>query len=272
MTGASGSFYSTGESVNTGEVRLIVGWEQTFNPGDTFSTITITAQLQRQYDTTYSLGGTWYAWATGGVSVNGTYAVQWKSRSTTAALSQAGRVGWSATGTVTVEHTGATTVPIKIDKINWNNTAYSVSSVTIAEKTETVTLAAITQPHTLSVTQGTGTSLTVNRTSSPTGGAETGVITDGATIYDGDTLQISATAASGYALNSLTVNGEGIASGDTITVSGDVSIVSTGKQQGLVYIDTGSGWEAYQAYIDNGTSWDMCAPYVSDGTNWNLMS
>lgn len=29
---------------------------------------------------------------------------------------------------------------------------------------------------------------------------------------------------------------------------------------GVIYIDNGSGFEAYQVYIDNGTSWDFVHP------------
>lgn len=41
---------------------------------------------------------------------------------------------------------------------------------------------------------------------------------------------------------------------------------------GLVYIDTGSGFTAYQGYIDNGTSWDLAVPYIDSGTNWDMYS
>lgn len=40
--------------------------------------------------------------------------------------------------------------------------------------------------------------------------------------------------------------------------------------QGLVYIDNGTSWDAYEVYIDNGTSWDKYIPYIDDGTSWNL--
>lgn len=46
--------------------------------------------------------------------------------------------------------------------------------------------------------------------------------------------------------------------------------VSLGYNSGLVYIDNGSGFTAYQVYIDNGTSWDLCIPYIDNGTSWDL--
>lgn len=41
---------------------------------------------------------------------------------------------------------------------------------------------------------------------------------------------------------------------------------------GLVYIDTGSGFERYLVYVDNGTGWDHCIPYIDDGTSWVMCS
>lgn len=48
--------------------------------------------------------------------------------------------------------------------------------------------------------------------------------------------------------------------------------VSMGYNTGLVYIDNGSGLEAYQAYIDNGTGWDLCIPHIDNGTGWDVYS
>jgi hypothetical protein len=39
---------------------------------------------------------------------------------------------------------------------------------------------------------------------------------------------------------------------------------------GLVYIDNGTGWDAYQVYIDNGTTWDLYVPYIDNGSSWDL--
>lgn len=40
--------------------------------------------------------------------------------------------------------------------------------------------------------------------------------------------------------------------------------------QGVIYIDNGTGFDAYQVYIDNGESWDLYIPYVDDGTDFVL--
>lgn len=46
-------------------------------------------------------------------------------------------------------------------------------------------------------------------------------------------------------------------------------ITVTYEPKGVVYIDNGSGFEAYQCYIDNGTSWDLYEPYIDNGTSWD---
>ncbi len=40
--------------------------------------------------------------------------------------------------------------------------------------------------------------------------------------------------------------------------------------QGVVYIDNGTSFDAYQVYIDNGTSWDLYIPYIDNGTEFVL--
>ncbi len=62
---------------------------------------------------------------------------------------------------------------------------------------------------------GSGYSVSVSRTSSPYGGARTGSISSGSTVYYGDTLKITYTADSG-----LTIASTGA---DSITVSGNVT-------------------------------------------------
>lgn len=120
----------------------------------------------------------------------------------------------------------------------------------------------------LSITAETGSTITVNRTSSPVG--LTGAISDGATIYAGDVLTITFEADSGYEIVTHTVNGASFASGGTHTVEADVVIVITANRLGLIYIDNGTKVEAYMIYIDNGSSWDQYIPYVDNGSGWDL--
>lgn len=48
------------------------------------------------------------------------------------------------------------------------------------------------------------------------------------------------------------------------------SLVATETLSGLVYIDNGTSWEAYEVYIDNGTSWEQYIPYIDTGTGWDM--
>ena len=74
--------------------------------------------------------------------------------------------------------------------------------------------------YTLSVT-GTNASVTVKRANR--------TITSGTEIYVDDVLKITATAASGYELSTLTVNGVSFTSGQTYTVQGNTTIVAVAK-------------------------------------------
>lgn len=46
--------------------------------------------------------------------------------------------------------------------------------------------------------------------------------------------------------------------------------VYIGYNNGIVYIDTGSGADAYQVYIDNGSSWGLCIPHIDNGSGWDM--
>lgn len=48
----------------------------------------------------------------------------------------------------------------------------------------------------------------------------------------------------------------------TITVTYD-------SDDGVIYIDNGTTFEAYQIYIDNGTGWDLYIPYIDNGSSWD---
>ena len=76
--------------------------------------------------------------------------------------------------------------------------------------------------HKLSISAGTGTSITVdNSTAGKTG------LTSGALIVAGDVLKISFAANTGYELKTHTVNGSSFTSGGSLTVSGNVTVAAT---------------------------------------------
>lgn len=86
-----------------------------------------------------------------------------------------------------------------------------------------------TSKFTLSVSAGTGSSVTVNRTTSALGTslAATGKLSNGASVYKGDKLQITFTPSTNYGIDKHTVNGNAFTSGNTHTVSANVTVVAT---------------------------------------------
>lgn len=85
-----------------------------------------------------------------------------------------------------------------------------------------------TSKFTLSISAGTGSSITVNRTSSSVG-LSTGNLSNGAAVYKNDILKISASPNTNYRLLTLTVNNSNFTSGNSYTVSGNVTVASTAQ-------------------------------------------
>ena len=50
----------------------------------------------------------------------------------------------------------------------------------------------------------------------------------------------------------------------------DASIIFTTTPQGLVYIDNGTTFEAYQVFIDDGSKWEQYMPYIDNGSDWDM--
>lgn len=85
-----------------------------------------------------------------------------------------------------------------------------------------------TAKYSLSVAAGTGSSITVNRTSSSVG-LNTGNLSNGATIYKDDKLKITFSPNTNYKLLTTKVNNANFTSGNTHTVAGNVSVTSTAQ-------------------------------------------
>ena len=164
-------------------------------------------------------------------------------------------LGWSLSSTAT---TASYT-----DGQNWNRSNGNNYTLYAVWKLNT---------YTLSISAGTGSTVTVDRTSSPKGGASTGSLNSGAIIYYSDVLNITFGAESGYEIETHTVNGSTFASGDSHTVTSAVVVVATAKQMGLVLVYGEASFQKYLIYIYNGADWDMYIPYVYDGAAWILCS
>ena len=83
------------------------------------------------------------------------------------------------------------------------------------------------KPYSLSISAGSNTTVTVNRTSSPNQHATTGTLSSGSVVYYGDVLTISYSVSSGYAIETHTVNGTTFTSGQSFTVTSAISVVTT---------------------------------------------
>ena len=88
-----------------------------------------------------------------------------------------------------------------------------------------ITSATSATAYTLTLTQGSNSTISVNRSSSNF--TSTGALSNGAKLYSGDKLTITFSAASGYNVGTHTVNGSTFTSGNTHTVSGNVTVVSS---------------------------------------------
>lgn len=129
------------------------------------------------------------------------------------------------------------------------------------------TLYAVWKINTYKITLPTGTGYTIKAVSGYS-----------SPVDYGGTYKFTVTISTGY------IKGDGFAvkaNGTTLTPSGSTYTISNIKAAqtitvngvelgGLVYIDNGTGFVAYQVYIDNGTEWVQYMPYIDNGTGWDL--
>lgn len=112
---------------------------------------------------------------------------------------------------------------------NYNGTSptaikYGTTDLTVLKYGDTAVWG---KPYTLTISAGSNTTITVNRTSSPNQHASTGALSSGSVIYYGDTLTISYSVSSGYNINTHTINGTTFTSGTSHTVTGAVTVVTS---------------------------------------------
>ena len=103
---------------------------------------------------------------------------------------------------------------------------YSGVSVGTITASATINLDAI-PTYSLSISAGTGSNITVNRTSS--GYGKTGNLSNGARLYYNDKLKITFTPSTNYTISTHTVNGSTFSSGNTYTVTSNVSVAATAQ-------------------------------------------
>lgn len=211
----SGSFYN----YPVQQFGLYCEWTGAQNRGGNYTTITLNVYL-RYY--TINVG----ARDNGSVNIGGTL-----QGFSTPAIKDMSSSSWHnvllATKTQKVVHNANGTKTGVTLSASWSfNGTYSGTRVNTITASTTVDLDSIAT-YTLTTSAGTGSSITVNRTSS--GYGATGNLNSGARLYYGDKLRITFTANANYALATHTVNNSTFTSGNTYTVSGNTSVASTAQ-------------------------------------------
>lgn len=156
----------------------------------------------------------------------------------------------------------------QLDSHTVNGQAFtSGNNYTVIGAVNVAAIASVLQ-YALSIFEGPQTSIVVNRTSSPLEGAATGALTDGATIYYNDVLEITFAASLGFSLSTHTVNESTFESGDDITVTSDIYVAATSNVDCFVEIGNDVNFDQYTIHIGNGTSFDTYQAYIGNGTSW----
>ena len=108
-----------------------------------------------------------------------------------------------------------------------NEWAGKIVTLKIADGIINNVLFSVSKTYTITTNAGAGSTINVNRAASNVG--TTGNIASGAIIYNGDALTINFVPDSNYEVLVHTVNGATFTSGNTYTVSSNVSVISTAR-------------------------------------------
>lgn len=127
-----------------------------------------------------------------------------------------------------------------------NGASFSSGGTHTVTGAVSVAATAARRTYTLSISAGTGSTVTVRRNGA--------ALSNGAVITHGDVLTISFAAQTGYELLTHTVNGASFSSGGTHTVTGAVTVAATARRLGLVRLDTGSAVRPCRLLLDTGSA------------------
>ena len=222
---ASSGYWDIASYSGSPTYTLRINWSETYNASTNKHRITITSVEVPTGNIYGSAGGT--------ISINGTVILDCDTSSgkyyinTSSSRTLMGPGNTPATGYVDIAGSSSSGVTVSISVGGNNGYGFTFATATSQvawvkgnQDIETI--------YTLSVSAGTGSTITVNRTS-PANNAGTGALSNGTKIYAGDVLTISFAAASNYQLFTHTVNGSTFTSGGTKTVSGNVSVAATAQ-------------------------------------------
>lgn len=170
------------------------------------------------------------------------------------------------TGSTTLTHDSSGNASVSITFLkNTQSTFYlyyasgNIRNSSISSGTEKVLYFNVPQDYTLTISQGTGTTITVTRISSNV--TYTGTLYNNSTIWAGDVLTITIYSLTGYTLKTHTVNGSTFTSGGSVSVSGNIVVSATATANlYTLSISTNTGIsvtvynETEQKYCYNGSS------------------
>ena len=123
----------------------------------------------------------------------------------------------------------------------------------------------------LSMSTTEGVNVSVTRVSSEATTTIAGQLHNGSTIYHNDVVRVEFSCVSGYILDTCTVNGVAFTSGDTITVTGNLTVSASAKRNGTpqtAHIDNGVGLVGYLVCVEDGLVWNEYSECVDTGSSW----
>jgi uncharacterized repeat protein (TIGR02543 family) len=248
-----------------------VGATETITSGATANIYKIT--LDNQEATTAGTQETWYRYKSTSV-VSGTTCYYYTNSSLTTCLSggytisKPEKTGYTFKGYYTAVNGGGTQYITSAGA--FTNNLYNKMPSSDINTLSTLYAKWTPLSYTLTITPGTGTTITVNRQSS-TGGGATGNLSSGATIYYGDVLKISVSANTGYTSASVKVNNSAFTSGNNHTVSGNVTVTSTASKikYTITFNANGGSVSPTSKQADYNTAWGSLPTPTYAGYNFN---
>lgn len=229
---------------NKTDFKVRVNWSETYDAGTNTSVVTVTSV---QFKSTSLEGFTYYP--DGLVKINGQTVMTMSSYNGTHYCTSDAVNTWCSikigdshvveTGSTTVVHDedGKKSITIELTA-DGDGRFYFYSAVNSSNQTggapwyvsgsSEVALTDI-PTYTLAISAGSGSTITVSRTSSGYSGASIGNIATRTILYYGDKLKITFRPKTNYRLLTTTVNGVAFTSGNTHTVAADVTVMSTAQ-------------------------------------------
>lgn len=209
--------------------NLRVYYEQTYDENTLVSTITITKiGIQSNYYAGYSV------YVDGVIKVNGVEVCTFSDNHGVTTLNHSTWYYMGEPESTTVKHgsDGSSAITISIHARKYSDFRLRCSADSkyngsfASNQSRSVTLTPV-PVYSLTLSPGTGSIISVNRTYSPAG--STGALLTGAKLWNGDKIKITFSPQANYKIISSIVNGSSFVSGNTHTVTSNVTVKATAQ-------------------------------------------